>query len=371
MGFETDLLVFAASSVQYHRWIQSGRFIYIAHLLIKRCFSMNKYDGLIYGNGLTSLLLNQLQIVAEPKYKYEFSISDFMKAFSCDMISFREKKELQILFHNLFDSELATNTYEIYRWYIARLIEKEGLDFEQILGKTLIASEEEKETYNSICNSIFPVLYNYWGNNLKGLIAAIFKNDYLHSFALSIREILIETAHIFTTNFDAFTDDLYPKHLHGRFANPLKNENDLIYKFYGTNGDYFYKFLWGHNGEGKRQFIYYMHNHFDDVDCYYDLDFFFNNEMSIDNLLIFGMGFKNSAYSSSISPYEEGVIHKGFVIDDHILLRLSELQRKKQLNNVTFAYYSEKDKARYSELISLYELERTTLVPSYEFDFRI
>ena len=331
----------------------------------------DKYDCLIYGNGLSVLLLNQLRKVAPEKYKYEFSFSDYMNAFSKGLITNKERRELQELFHNLIDSRLATNSYDNYCNYISGVIEREGVDFEQILGRTLVANKEEKERNNAVILSIYPVMYNYWGNNLLGLIQAIFKEDYLRSFCNSVKGILSSGAVVYTTNFDSFTDNLKPEHLHGRFVYPIKREKDLIYQYFGNNGDYFYKFLWGHNGIGKRFFIQYMHDHFDDYNKYFGFDFFFDEQVHINNILIFGIGFKNSAYSSAINPYKEGIIHKGFVIDDHILERLRELQQKDQLNRITIAYYSEDDRTRFIELIKLYELERASLVSSDEFAFRI
>ena len=65
------------------------------------------------------------------------------------------------------------------------MIEREGVDFEQILGRALVANKEEKEINNAVILSIYPVMYNYWGNNLLGLIKAIFKKDYIRSFCNS------------------------------------------------------------------------------------------------------------------------------------------------------------------------------------------
>ena len=91
----------------------------------------------------------------------------------------------------------------------------------------------------------------------------------------------------------------------------------------------------------------------------------------MDNLLVYGMGFKNTAYSLAISPYDEHAIHKGFVIDDHILLRLNKLQDYGQLNCITFAYYSEKEKDHYEELSNMYELRDTSFISTNEFAFHI
>lgn len=330
-----------------------------------------KYDGLLYGNGLSILLLSQLKQIASPKYVYEFSFSDFTQRFAENTITEREKRELSKLFDSLFNSRGVRNTYDDYRQYISGVIKEKGVDFEQILGRSLISNDIDKQSQAAVLHSIYPVLYNYWGNNTVGLINSIFKDDYLSSFCESIKLVLSENAFVFTTNLDAFTDRLKPEHLHGRFVSPFNCEKDLVYKFAGNNGDYYYKFIWGHNGAGKFNLIRGMHNSFDDWGKFFGWGFFYDNQFRIENLLVFGMGFKNSAYSSAISPYHEQAIQQGFVIDDHILFRLNKLQNNGQVKAITIAYYSEDEKNRFEELASVYELRNTVIIPSNEFDFKI
>lgn len=330
-----------------------------------------KYDGLLYGNGLSILLLSQLKQIALQKYTYEFSFNDFARQFAKGAISEREKRELSKLFDGLFNSRTVRNSYDDYRQFISCVIEKDGVDFEQILGRDIIWDDKDEKARNTVLHSIYPIMYNYWGNNTVGLINSVFKKDYLLSFCKSVKSILTDNAYVFTTNFDAFTNHLKPRHLHGRFVDPLTCEKDLVYKFFGDNGDYFYKFIWGHNGVGKFNLIRSMHDLYCDCGKVFDWDFFYDDQIKIENLLVFGMGFKNSAYSSAISPYDEQTIHEGFVIDDHILFRLNKLQEEGRLKAITFAYYSENEKGRYEKLAGIYGLRNIELIQSCEFDFMI
>lgn len=330
-----------------------------------------KYDGLLYGNGLSILLLSQLKQIALQKYTYEFSFDDFTRQFAEGAISEREKRELSKLFDSLLNSRNVRNSYDDYRQCISGVIEKDGVDFEQILGRDIILDDKDEKARNTVLHSIYHVMYNYWGNNTAGLINSVFKNDYLLSFCRSVKSILTDNAYVFTTNFDAFTNHLKPRHLHGRFVDPLTCEKDLVYKFFGDDGDYYYKFIWGHNGVGKFNLIRSMHDSYGDWGKVFDWDFFYDDQIKIDNLLVFGMGFKNTAYSSAIYPYDEKTIHKGFVIDDHILFQLNKLQGEGRLRAISFAYYSEDERGRFEELSRIYELRDTSFISTKEFSFRI
>lgn len=106
---------------------------------------------------------------------------------------------------------------------------------------------------------------------------------------------------------------------------------------------------------------------------YFNLDFFFRDDIRIENLLIYGMGFQKAGYTTIMAQqlprYKRPVI--GGVIDEHILIRLRGLQNLDKLGAITFAYHTNEDMKRYKNLTECFDLKNIKFLPTSEFSFFI
>ncbi|MFX0142009.1 MAG: hypothetical protein ACFFDN_50700 [Candidatus Hodarchaeota archaeon] len=167
-----------------------------------------------------------------------------------------------------------------------------------------------------------------------------------------IINIIIKKENVFTTNFDLLlVDYINPKHLHGKFNIPLNDLKDFILSK-DENGKLEFKYLYGTNGLEKLLRINAIRNI---VQNEYDFDFFFNEDLIFDNLLIYGIAFGKNEYISDefLNQYPE---HKNSklvkTVDGHILILLSKMISESRLNNITITYYSEDDKLNYLDLFN-------------------
>lgn len=324
-----------------------------------------KYDAILYGNGLTLNLQTQLQQVIQTPNIYRLFFNDFMKAFIDGEISFREKNELSKTFlKRMLQIKPTESSYDALRHVVGRVVEENGFDYEQILGELLISNTKNSSQSVEV-NTVYPFFYNYWHNNLFGWINNQFDEPFFKNYCNSIQQVLSDNRHIFTTNFDRFTDYLKPKHLHGVFSDILQTETDLFFCQFRDNGDSFYKFLWGHNGIGKRNFMTQIQKHAG-YGKYYDFSLFDDNQLLFSNMLIYGIGFKKSAYHLNWDTLKDG-----FIIDDHILRQLQVMQSEKRLEAITFAYFSPDDKKHYENIVRLYTLKNVKYIPTEDFKFSI
>lgn len=98
-------------------------------------------------------------------------------------------------------------------------------------------------------------------------------------------------------NKDVFADSLHPEHLHECFLPNIKGYNDIVFilimiKNFTIN-------MYGHNGIGKLNLIEKLRV-YPDCPCYFDFNFFFDSDLEMDNMLIYGMGFKKSGYINQL-----------------------------------------------------------------------
>ena len=74
------------------------------------------------------------------------------------------------------------------------------------------------------------------------------------------------------------------------------------------------------------------------------------------------------------SPQENDEIKElriGGIIDSHILLRLDAMQEIGALNNITFAYFTDKDLEHYKRLIILFNLKSVSFISVKDINFSI
>jgi len=189
------------------------------------------------------------------------------------------------------------------------------------------------------------ILYVYWGHlmHLEILRLPNIEKE-LRVIAKKIRKVVVPTQNIFTTNFDTILDKYFhPQHLHGIFPTPLVNVNEIILKIFPNKKDLEYSFLFGANGFEKKGRLDAIHNMTQNK---YQLDFFYNSEIDLGHLLIYGLSFGRTEFITDeflekFPKYENDYFFRS--VDGHILQRLSEKHQEGLLSKVTISYYTPQD----------------------------
>lgn len=329
----------------------------------------NKYDAFLFGNGLTINLLHQLKEYIPKEKHYLLSIDSFLKEYISDSLNTQEQNKINILFRG----KSAAETYSInkkLRNELSKFYDTGNGNIEYRFGVGLFIKNKLDYSYDLI-QSIFPVLYNIWFNVLYNYLEYSKLVIKISLFNKSIVEILDRPKFI-TTNFDLFFDELNPDYIHGKFIKNIKKYSDIILEYNDESmNTYNFKTCWGHSGIGKGEnlYKYFLKHKYTD---FFDFDFLFNPNISFDNILIYGMSFHKAGYLKDMEKFDNKYSRPqiGGVIDEHILFRLSALQKKNQLTNITFAFYNETtDLEHYKNLLNLYNLENVQFINASEFDF--
>jgi hypothetical protein len=330
---------------------------------------MNKYDGILFGNGLTLNFLSQLRAHIPPDKHYLISIDSFLKAIINEELSEREQRKVFKLFYKKQSID-NLKFYEKMQSEIAKYYKKHDANIEYHLGVDLFQDADCRYNY-PLMKSLFPFLYNIWHDILIDYINHMGLDSRIKSFIKSVDEYTNQDRFIFTTNFDRLFDGLNPDHLHGRFVMPFKKMDELIFKHIDDE-EFLYKCIWGWNGVGKLNFI----DQYRSIQGYnrlFDFKFFFGFNFHIKHLLIYGLGFQKAGYikkmAEAMPKYNSVTI--GGVVDEHVLMRLQGLQTQKQLDDVTFTYYAESELKHFEELVDYYDIKRVTYKKSSEFLFTI
>lgn len=330
---------------------------------------MRIFDGFLFGSGLTINLLHQLQAYIPPKKHYLLNIDDFLKSFIGDKLNQREERRIYCLFYSNGSAENRKNFHRLKNT-IAKYYEAHNANIEYYLGVDLFQEEKCGYSYYDVTTN-FPFLYNIWHEILLEYLYYLGLDERIMTFVHNIGKYLDDKRRIFTTNFDMLAEELKPEHLHGIFVRPYRHYNDLIFRII-DDSQFLYKCIWGWNGIGKRKnFDKYKRS--SGHEKFFSFDFFYSVDFHIENLLIYGLGFQKSGYmeamADSMPKYKE--LSVGGIIDEHILLRLNELQNRHQLKHITFSYYSEDELKHYQELVEYFSLEQIDYVKSSEFIFSI
>ena len=324
---------------------------------------------MLFGNGLSLNLIGQLKPLVTPNKHYLLNIDDFLKAFIKQQLSPREEN---IIFKTFYTSKNISNLkhFKILKDDLSRYFTAHDANIEYWLGADLFCVEKCGYDFLAI-KTVFPVLYNIWHEIMLDYFTYLNLNENIIRFGNSVMSLMNRTSHVYTTNFDRLFENLNPEHLHGTFVKSYVKQEQLIFSFIDSK-TYYYKCLWGWNGIGKLSFI-------EDIkgrtgyENYFDFDFFYDKDVHIENLLIYGMGFQISGYmkaiSASIPKYTQPTV--GGVIDEHILMRLKGLQEHGQLKNITFACYSDSEKQYYKQLVSCYDIKKVDYKMSSSFNFSI
>lgn len=324
-----------------------------------------KYDGILFGNGLTLNLLYQLKQEVPEEKQYLLNIDDFLKAWLNGKISQREERTIYCsIYGNKKDK---WKYFEIIRQGIETYYRDFDANIEYSLGFLLFKESEHRQMIQ-----IFPALYNIWYVILKDYLEYLGLNDKINHFYQSVKDITGTPDYIWTTNYDLFAEALEPQHLHGKFVERMKKYEDVVYKIIKAGEEYYYRYIWGHNGIGKMENISQIVKYKDHKEKF-DFDFFYDEEFNVNNILIYGMGFKKSGFTDDLKTrfkkYEDPAF--GAIIDEHILLRIKELQVMKRLKCVDITYFNEVEKLHLEKVLKEVGITDYRLLKCQDFNFSI
>lgn len=301
------------------------------------------YDSFLYGYGLTLSLFNVLEKIEAKKntsIKYYFNYTEFLKAF----LHAEKHKKILRDFNKYF--KLNTETQKAHDAAREFIIREENeiysVGFERWISKHIFTKDNPQLDYAIIYSYL---LYNYWYHLLyTQVLQHPSSEELIKRIGMYIRAALNANTKIYTTNFDTLLDNyLLPEHLHGTFALPLKEMQDAILDLNREEDKFQYIYLLGTNGVEKRHRLNLVRELKQD---YYDLDFFYDDNISLGNLLIYGMSF---GYNQIITDdfLKEHPEHGDFnllrSVDGHILSRLESFFDNGKLNKITISYYTEED----------------------------
>ena len=301
------------------------------------------YDSFLYGYGLTLSLFSDIEEIETKKnasIKYYFNYTDFLKAF----LHAKEHKKILRDFNKYF--ELNTETQRAHGEAREFIIREENeiysIGFERWISKHIFTKDNPQLDYAIIYSYL---LYNYWYHLLYTQVLQYSSSgEFIKRAGLYIQEALKKNAKIYTTNFDTLLDNyLSPEHLHGTFALPLSEMRDAILDLDRKEDRFQYVYLLGTNGVEKRHRLNLVRELEQD---YYDLDFFYDDNISLGHLLIYGMSF---GYNQIITEdfLKEHPEQEDFnllrSVDGHIISRLESLFEEGRLEKITIGYYTEED----------------------------
>lgn len=326
------------------------------------------YDSILFGNGLTVNLLNQLSPYIPEEYRFLLTFDGFMTSFISGTLPNTMEKNIFFAFYRQNNKE--------NREYFAKM--KETLNEYYIvcngnIEKHFGLAEFQKNTaYNySAAKSLLPFFYNMWFRQLDKMLTETHQHKRMKRFYTSVKSVLSDHAVIYTTNFDLFADRILdPAHLHGRFVEDIRKYEECIWQ--REEKEFTFKYLWGWNGLGKGIAIYEKQNEAGAKQLF-NWEFFLEDQ-PIENLLIYGLSFQRSGFITddfidALPQYETPAI--GAVIDEHILIRLKGLQNHHNNLRVTFAYYSENDLKHYQNLVVTYGMSNVSYIPSDSLHFLV
>lgn len=323
------------------------------------------YDGVMFGNGMSLNLLQQLKSFVPKDKQYLLDINDFLKCWIKGKVSQREEK---IFYTSLYGNKKDKwKFFELLKDKVALYYETYDADIEYTLGALLFKESEYKEII-----LFFPAIYNIWYIILSDYLNYLDLKPMFINFYESVKQITGNPRYIWTTNFDLFGESINPEHIHGRFLAKIKAYEDIVYRMINNGANYYFKYIWGHNGIGKLNNIQQLMK-FDDYRDFFDFDFFFDNNIRIDKMLIYGMGFKKSGFTEDLKmsypKYNKAAF--GAIIDEHILMRINSMQNLGILNQVYITYFNDEEKRHLEEVMEAVMIKNYCLIKCQDFGFSI
>lgn len=309
---------------------------------------LDKYNSFLYGNGLTVAILGQI--------KKHFSFTpidrylDFNTFFN-DFIQAENHKRILRDFYKYFEIDedslkTHTNTRSFLRQRKDEILK---MGFEKWVSKYLF--DKESKITKEVSFYVY-ILYNYWYHLIyQNILTKPVVIKLLHKSVELIKQKIILNNNIYTLNFDTILDEyLNPRHLHGVFALPLFDIKELILHFFSED-EFEYIYLFGSNGIEKLARL-------DKIrklkQKRYDLELFYNSEVNLEHLLIYGISFSNTEFMTPTfleqHPKHENEYYVRSV-DGHILLKLNQLYKSQRVEKITISYYSQNDLANYKNIL--------------------
>lgn len=250
-------------------------------------------------------------------------------------------REDRIVFRSFYENkeQLTLKFYSTIKEKFREYYQRHNGNIEYHFGS--IFFEVEKADYDfGIIKDLFPAFYNVWYCILSEYLSYMKLKSYVNRFYNSVYGMLDSQTNIWTTNFDKFADSIIPVgHLHGEFVDSITKYTDIVLHMKNEK-EFYFKYIWGHNGHGKMEFIkeYYQKPGYEE---YFDFSFFMNENIKIKNLLVYGFGFQKSGWTEALGDYKDTYKKPfyGGIIDEHILFRIQSLQKNSKIENVTMSYY--------------------------------
>lgn len=327
------------------------------------------YDGIMFGNGMTINLLQQLKPLIPKNKIYLLSIDAFLKCFCYENITPREER---IIVTSLYGTKANEKKkyVNILKQDLRNYFERYNANIEYFWGSNLFNNEFKKQF--NLLTLLFPALYNIWYNVLEEYLKHLGLARKIRGYYSSVVKELGNPKYVWTTNFDLFSESIHPGHVHGSFIHEMKRYEDIVYKFTDSRKHYYFKCIWGYNGIGKSYLIHDLRQ-FNDCSSYFDFNYFFDNTISIDRMLIYGIGFQNSGYIDDLKTvypkYQKASL--GGIVDEHILLRINGLQEQGKLNHVDVSYFDDNEKQHLIEVLDETKVRQYNLVKSQTYNFVI
>jgi len=314
------------------------------------------YDSLLYGYGTTLATLGEISRkikLSERQLAYLY-FDDFFRSF----IHSDDHQKIYRDFLKCFNLtwEVERNLTTVKKVLSERSEEILSYGFERWVSKHIFDKEKKIES-----NERFFVymLYNYWAHVLEREILSKknVKNE-IDSIANTIKSKIKNSGSIYTTNFDTFFDDiLKPDHLHGSFSIPLLKEKQIRMFNYNNDENFEYGYLFGTNGIEKLSRINRIRKRQQDR---YQLRFFYDEDLDLGHLLIFGMSFGKAEFMSEkfLNAYpDQEQFYLSRSVDGHILQKLNQKMEADKLQKITASYYNEEALAQLKYMFSLAGLD--------------
>ena len=314
------------------------------------------FDSLLYGYGTTIATFNRLSSEAElSKRQLKFL---FFKSFFDKFIHSDDHKKVYRDFLKCFNVtyEVERNLTTVKKALSERKEEILSYGFERWVSKHVFDKEKK---INPNEQFFVYMLYNYWAHVIdREIFCKRNVEPVIEEIAFNIRDNITKPQNIFTTNFDTFFDDiLKPDHLHGSFSIPLSKEKQ-IRLFHYNNGDNFeYGYLFGTNGIEKLTRLDRIRRRQQES---YQLRFFYEENVDLGHLLIFGMSFGKAEFMSEefLNEYpEHEQTYVSRCVDGHILLKLNQKIKDDKLQKITASFYTDEDLEQLKCMFSLAGLD--------------
>lgn len=317
---------------------------------------MEHFDSFLYGNGLTLHIFQQINERVVEKNKAFLYADQFVNYF----LNLPIHSKLHRIYNTYFtmDHDVASNHRIAQNYIKSNIADIHKYGFEHWLGqKTFGNNIEEQQAMTYLY-----LLYNYWYRLCYERILS-YETQFLKQYSDTILKQLSNPSNIFTTNFDTILDEyIKPKHIHGQFKLSVMKASEIVCPFNSRENGYYY--LFGSNGYNK---LHILNQHSLKKTPTYDFSFFYDRNLFLGHLYIFGLSLSNS----TIIPKElmtKKPEYKNFlllnIIDGHIITQLKNMYKLKKLKKITISYYSEADKTHLLEIFKKSALKKILVLES-------